>query len=440
MLKHTVKFPFILLFLLSIFALPSLAEKVDLNNGSLKDFVGWYSAKTGKSVIIKPGLSASLTVFSADINKENIDSFFVSVLRANGFDTINGVPLIVTKLSSDAYSSNNSFMSSSIDPDKVLSDASSSGRLADDSNGSFFNSKPPLITKFYSIHNVRAQDLSSVVSVFLKSFTQVSSSVVPVDGANALVVTAPAIVQQHVASFIPSVDVPRDQVLIEGLMFETSTENAFDFSFSAGSNRGTIAGGINTDRLGSVLSSAGGSFGIFNGNILGLSLQAVQNDTSTKVLSVPRILTMSGQNGYLSVGQNVPFVTGKVTGEAANVNNPFQTIERHDVGVSLSVTPVVTPTGLIIMTIHTKADSISNISSASDIITNQRQIDTTVDLKSGQTLLLGGLIDNHSSKSDSSVPFLSKIPLLGWLFKSKSDDATKRTLYVLIRAQVLRTI
>ena len=149
---------------------------------------------------------------------------------------------------------------------------------------------------------------------------------------------------------------------------------------------------------------------------------------------------MSEKKGYNAVGQHVHCVTGKVTGEAANVNNPFQTIERHDVGVYLSVNPVVTPTGLIIMTIHTKADSISNISSASDIITNQRQIDTTVDLKSGQTLLLGGLIDNHSSKSDSSVPFLSKIPLLGWLFKSKSDDATKRTLYVLIRAQVLRTI
>lgn len=163
--------------------------------------------------------------------------------------------------------------------------------------------------------------------------------------------------------------------------------------------------------MGSALSTAGGSFGIFDGNVLAVSLRAVQSNSRSKVISAPRILTQSGQTGYISVGKNVPFITGKVTGESAGVNNPFQTIERHDVGVSLKVTPVVMGNGQLVLTIDTRADSISNDDQASDIITNQRQIQTTVQIKDGQTLLLGGLIDSSSSNADRSVPFISKIPV-----------------------------
>ncbi|MEI8663614.1 secretin N-terminal domain-containing protein, partial [Xenorhabdus bovienii] len=297
-----------------------------------------------------------------------------------------------------------------------------------------------LITQTYKVNHVRAKDLAPVMEIYLKAGREAGAKVFPFDGANILVVTASAPQHEELKTVLPEIDVPRDQVLIEALMFETTEGKAFDFSFSAGSQTGSVAGGVNTDRLASVLSAAGGSFGIFNGNVLGLSLKAVQKDSASSVLSVPRILTMSGQRGYISVGQNVPFVTGKVTGEAASVNNPFQTIERHDVGVSLSVTPIVTPSDVVIMNIHVRADSISSLTAASDIITNQRQIETTVHLNSGQTLLLGGLIDDRSSNEDSSVPFISRIPLIGWLFSSESDDAQKRALYVMIHARVLRAI
>ncbi len=155
---------------------------------------------------------------------------------------------------------------------------------------------------------------------------------------------------------------------------------------------------------------------------------------------MPRILTMSGQPGTFTAGQNVPFVTGRITGEAASVNNPFQTIERRDVGISLQVVPVVTPAGLLIMDVKTNADSISDSQAASDIITNTRSISTTVQLKSGQTVLLGGMVDNRDSEADSSVPWLSKIPLIGALFTSKSTNASKRTLYMLIRARVVNPL
>ena len=224
-------------------------------------------------------------------------------------------------------------------------------------------------------------------------------------------------------------------------MFETSLSEGVDLSFAVGFASGhPVAGGFNTSGLGSALSSSGGSFGIFNGNILAMSVQAVQSNSSSKIISTPHILTQSGQTGYISVGKNVPFITGKVTGEAAGVNNPFQTIERHDVGVSLKVTPIVMGNGHLVLTIDTRADSISNDDKASDIITNQRQIQTTVQIKDDQTLLLGGLIDSSSSNAERSVPFISKIPIIGWLFSSKADSSDQRIMYVLLTAHIIKAL
>lgn len=174
--------------------------------------------------------------------------------------------------------------------------------------------------------------------------------------------------------------------------------------------------------------------------MLALSLRAVQSNSRSKVISTPRILTQSGQTGYISVGKNVPFITGKVTGESAGVNNPFQTIERHDVGVSLKVTPVVMGNGQLVLTIDTRADSISNDDQASDIITNQRQIQTTVQIKDGQTLLLGGLIDSSFSNAERSVPVISKIPLIGWIFSSKADSNEQRIMYILLTAHIIHPL
>ncbi len=427
MKPYSVKYLLIIL----LFSFGTFAEPIEMDNTPIREFVSWYAKKAGRAIIVSPDVSGTITVYSANVSKDELNGFFVSVLRANGFDLSSGNPSVVGKYSQD-YEYADSFTQDNVS--------------YDDNNtptGSFFNEKTPsnLITQTYRINNVRAQDLAPVVDIYVKSSNVAGVKVFPFDGANTLVVTASATQHAELKAFLPDVDVPRDQVLIESLMFETTDGDSFDFSFAAGnSSGGSVAGGVNTDRLSSVLSSAGGSFGIFNGNVLGLSLKAVQNDAHASVLSTPRILTMSGQKGSISVGQNVPFVTGTVTGEAASVNNPFQTIERHDVGVSLTVTPVVTSTGVIIMNIRTRADSISNLKTASDIITNQRQIETTVHIKSGQTLLLGGLIDDRSSKDDSSVPFISKVPLIGWLFTSTSESTEKRTMYVLLRARVLHAL
>jgi general secretion pathway protein D len=402
-----------------------MAETVNLNNAPVRTFVQWYSKETGRAVVVNPDVKGAITVFNADVNESNIENFFKSVLNANGFILMSGEPSIVSLPSSHLVSQ---------EPDYLQSDDEYS------QDGNFPEPMPVVLSvRNFQLTSVRSTDVLQLVSVFLQA--NGTGNVVDNPGNNSLVVAAPDILMPALADFIHSVDIARDQVLIQSLMFDTTLEDGLDLSFAAGSASGhKVAGGFNTSALGSALSTAGGSFGIFDNNILALSLKAVRSDSHSRVISTPRILTQSGQSGYISVGQNVPFITGRVTGESANVNNPFQTIERHDVGVSLKVTPVVMSSGQLVLSIDTRADSISNNDSASDIITNQRQIQTTVQIKDGQTLLLGGLVDSNKNSGDRSVPFLSKIPLIGWIFRSHSDNNSERTMYVLLTAHVIRQL
>ncbi|EBK2999100.1 general secretion pathway protein GspD [Salmonella enterica] len=405
------------------------AEPVSLNNTPVRVFVQWYSQKVNKSVIVNPDVKGNITVFNADVNQANIDDFFKSVLNSNGFVLSAGNPAIVTtpsKLPSQIAYDDDYEEPAAYEP--VGSAPAAAEQIPVD-----------MTVRNFKLTRVRSSDVMPLVKIFIDS--NGGGNVVDYSGNNSLVVSASATIMDAMTDFVHSIDVPRDQVLIQSLMFETTLTNGIDLSFAAGSASGAkVAGGFNTSSLGSTLSTAGGSFGIFNGNILALSLQAVRNDSSSKVLSTPRILTQSGQTGYISVGQNVPFVTGKVTGEAANVNNPFQTIERRDVGVSLKVTPVVMGNGQLVLTIDTKADSLSNDTAASDIITNQRQIQTTVQIKDGQTLLLGGLTDSSTVDNNRSVPWFENIPVIGWLFRSKSDSSNERTMFVLLTAHIIRQL
>lgn len=419
-----------ILFLLA-FAFNALAEPVNLNNAPVRSFVQWYSQKTGRAVIVNPNVKGSITVFNADVNQANIDTFFKSVLNANGFILMNGDPFVVSLPTSRLASQ-----------EPVYYEESSPSDETDYSITATQEALPApiaLSVRSFRLSSVRSTDVLQLVTVFLQA--NGTGNAVDNPGNNSIIVSAPDVLMPALSDFIHSVDVARDQVLIQSLMFDTTLADGLDLSFAAGSASGhKVAGGFNTSSLGSALSTSGGAFGIFDGNILALSLQAVRSDSHARVISTPQILTQSGQSGYISVGQNVPFITGRVTGESANVNNPFQTIERHDVGVSLKVTPVVMSGGQLVLSIDTRADSISNNESASDIITNQRQIQTTVQIKDGQTLLLGGLIDSNKTDSDRSVPFLSKIPLIGWLFRSHSDSSSDRTMYVLLTAHVIRQL
>jgi general secretion pathway protein D len=162
----------------------------------------------------------------------------------------------------------------------------------------------------------------------------------------------------------------------------------------------------------------------------------------TNIISTPSIVTTDNEEASLNVGQEVPFVTGSFsnTGGTGGAVNPFQTIQREQVGVSLTITPQINEGDSILLKI---AQEISNISASAtgavDLITNERTIDTTVIVNDGDILVLGGLLEDQLRESDQRVPFLGNIPLLGNLFKSKKTTKVKTNLMVFIRPKILDT-
>ena len=170
-------------------------------------------------------------------------------------------------------------------------------------------------------------------------------------------------------------------------------------------------------------------------------LTALQGDATTNIISTPSIVTMDNEQAEISVGQEVPFLTGQftATGAAQGAINPFQTIQRQEIGTSLTITPQINEGTGVKLNIEQETSSISaGAAGAVDIITNNRTITTSVFVEDGEILVLGGLIDDQLLETEQRVPVLGRMPLLGWLFRSSSTEKVKTNLMVFIRPTILR--
>ena len=177
------------------------------------------------------------------------------------------------------------------------------------------------------------------------------------------------------------------------------------------------------------------------GTSFGVLIRALQGDGDTNILSAPTLMTMDNEEAEFSVGQEVPFLTGQFTNTGATNSsvNPFQTIQRQDVGLTLGITPQINEGNSVKLKLNLEISSLSSGStSALDLITNKRTITNTVSVDSGQILVIGGLIDDQVTDNQSGIPFLSKIPLLGGLFRSRNVRNEKRNLMVFIRPAILK--
>ncbi|WMS85803.1 type II secretion system secretin GspD [Pleionea litopenaei] len=167
----------------------------------------------------------------------------------------------------------------------------------------------------------------------------------------------------------------------------------------------------------------------------GAIIQALGRDTESNVLSTPSITTLDNEEASISVGQEVPIITGSALGN--NNSNPFTTVDRKDVGIKLKITPLINEGNSVRLQIEQEVSSIAGTTGA-DIITNKRQITTTVQVNDGGMVVLGGLMDEDIQESTEKVPVLGDIPLLGSLFSSNRTTKTKRNLMVFIRPKILR--
>lgn len=169
-------------------------------------------------------------------------------------------------------------------------------------------------------------------------------------------------------------------------------------------------------------------------------LNALETQGNANILSTPSLLTLDNEEAYITVGQQVPFLTGSYTntGTGNGAQNPFQTIERQNVGVTLRVTPQINEGDAVVLDIVQEVSSIAPSRLASDVITNERKIETMVLANDNDIVVLGGLVKDDVQDSTQGVPFLSDIPLLGRLFRNDVVTVTKSNLLVFIRPTIIR--
>lgn len=283
---------------------------------------------------------------------------------------------------------------------------------------------------------------------------------------NAIVINAPPKMMRSLMQIVDKLDIRRAQVLVEAIIVEVVVDKTSELGATwaiAGYGSDTPIAitnfpdlGPGVVQLGSLVGDTGivdpGSL-IGEGITLGIGrisdtgvsfaaiLRALNGDANTNIISTPSIVTTDNEEATLTVGQEVPFVTGSFTntGSAGGAVNPFQTINRQQIGVKLSITPQINETNSLVLDISQEISSIAqSAAGAVDLITNQRTIETTVIVDDGEILVLGGLLEDVLRESDQRVPILGRIPLLGNLFRSRKTDMIKTNLLIFIRATILR--
>ena len=279
------------------------------------------------------------------------------------------------------------------------------------------------------------------------------------EGTNAVVMVGPDSELAAYRNIVEQLDIRRAQVVVEAIIAEVSDSQAqelgvqwlfADEKFGAGivnfgsngvniaSIAGAAASGDN-QALGDLLSTTTGvtaGIGNFGGGFnFAMLINALKGKSGFNLLSTPTLLTLDNAEASILVGQEVPFVTGSVT---QNNANPYQTIERKEVGVKLRIKPQINIDNSVRLDIVQEVSSIADTTSASDVITNKREIKTKVMVEDNGLVILGGLISDELSTSNQRVPFLGDIPGLGRLFRSDASKNTKQNLMVFIRPRILR--
>ena len=288
---------------------------------------------------------------------------------------------------------------------------------------------------------------------------------------NSLVITAPEPLYRQVRALIDQLDSRRAQVFIESMIVEVSGGDAADFGFQwqgllgkSGDKTGIVAGTNFTPASGSgniiSVSKAGatspanialgeglniGLLRSYNGVIsLAAIAQALQSQAQTNIISTPTLITLDNEEAKIVVGENVPFITGQFTGTGGTggTTNPFQTIERKDVGITLRIRPQIGEGGAVRMTIFQEQSSVKDTTAAGTTnagpSTTKRSIENTVVVDDGAILVLGGLIEDRFVTNKSKVPLLGDIPFLGALFRSESRERKRTNLMVFLRPIVMR--
>jgi len=319
-------------------------------------------------------------------------------------------------------------------------------------------------TRVFYLRYAKAKDVVKVLTNMSKGLKGKSpktkapltgSSIESHEGTNSVIVTAPSALMASYSSVIRQLDIRRAQVLVEAIIVEVTGNSGINlnvqwaskggFSTFNGNGASTtdVAGAAyqihqdpdNTDAGASVLAKiAGGVAGYWNGN-WGVMLQALRTRGDSNILSTPSITTLDNQEASFVVGDDVPIVTGSAA--SSNNANPFTTVKREQIGVKLTVTPQINQGDSVQLKIKQEVSALRGRTNV-DVIITKREVKTTVLAKSGETIILGGLIQDKVVETEDRVPLLGDIPYLGVLFRSTKSTKEKTNLMVFLRATIVR--
>jgi general secretion pathway protein D len=285
---------------------------------------------------------------------------------------------------------------------------------------------------------------------------------------NALIITAPAKLMRAMMAIIDKLDIRRPQVLVEAIIadIDYNKDAEFGVNWAAYSNSGSnvpaaafvspIGGTSIVDLAGAVQNPANVSTTLLQGTTIGVGriavsglnfaaiVRAIRSDTNNNIIATPSAMTMDNQEAELKVAQEVPFITGQYTANNTAVVggavNPFQTIQREEVGTILKITPTISAEGSqVMLKISIESSSLGQKpAGAVDLVTNKRTVSTTVLIEDGGIVVLGGLIEDDTSKGETRVPYLGAIPIIGLLFKTRNQTSSKTNLMIFLRPKIMR--
>ncbi|MGM8887805.1 type II secretion system secretin GspD, partial [Psychrobacter sp. 1U2] len=273
----------------------------------------------------------------------------------------------------------------------------------------------------------------------------------------------------EIETAVNQLDNRRAQVLIQAAIVEVSGDDAAQLGVqwalgnansgygvvnfnNVGASAASLAGAVLSGGASGISSAAGSIAGALlgigdsstdsdgNTQFYGAILQALDSSTSANLLSMPSILTLDNEKASILVGQNVPFVTGSYTTSGNSSENPFQTIDRQDIGINLNVIPHIGDNGTVRLEVSQEVSSVvpGSVGNASGLITNKSLINTTILADDQQTIALGGLMRDNTTSNQQKVPGLGNVPIIGRLFRSDSDSTQKSNLIIFLQPTILR--
>ncbi len=391
--------------LVALFTSPaafSESTTFETSNTPIADFVAWGARELNQPIVLGAGVVGTVSFTAPSLEPSEYPAFFNNVLSAHGYwvEFENGLYVV-----------------------KPLDNA--------------VQNLEPSHVKLYRLTHVRNTKVNDLIHSLLTATNEQvvnnaptqSFSVEILPTTNGLIVSGTQDQLDKIDLLISGIDSPQRQVFIEAIITESEIGDNQEVGVNlevALDKAGFISQPTAIDKLvDSHLILEGGNFTAL--------VKAVSSSENTNLLSRPNILIMDREVGYITVGQNVPFLTAT---EVTDGGNTIQQIERKDVGVSLEVVPHVMGDH-VVLEITQESSSVTNSAIATDIITNKRTLKTVVKVRDNQTIALGGLISDEERDSVSGVPLLMDIPLLGALFRSEGTSTIQKELKVVIRTTIL---